>query len=216
MEKKELIYGKEKMIKQQMEERGIHNPSVLQAMKVVPREAFVPSFLESLAYEDTALPIEEGQTISQPYIVALMTESLKLQPEDRVLEVGTGCGYAAAVLSKVAAFVYTMEYFPELAKSAKRRFQELGYSNIFVLQGDGFLGWPENAPYAGISVAAASSFVPPPLLQQLTIGGHLVMPIEQEGSFQELMRVTRQGENDFSYESLGPVRFVPLLGQGQT
>jgi len=211
MEKKEAARLREGMVQQQIEARGIQDPAVLSAMRTVPREEFVSLAFRSMAYADQPLPIEDSQTISQPYIVALMAEALELKPEDCVLEVGTGSGYAAAVLSRIVSHVYTIEYFPRLASLAEQRYKDLGYTNISVRQGDGSLGWPEHAPYQGISVAAGGAIIPPSLLQQLAIGGHLVMPVDRDTIYQELVRVTKRGEEDFIYEDLGAVRFVPLL-----
>ncbi|MBI3212158.1 MAG: protein-L-isoaspartate(D-aspartate) O-methyltransferase [Simkania negevensis] len=200
------------MVREQIEARGIRDPAVLAAMRAIPREEFVLPAHRSLAYIDRPLPIEENQTISQPYIVALMAEALQLKPEDHLLEIGTGSGYAAAVLSQIVSHVYTIEYFPKLAQSAAKRLQELGYSNIAVQQGDGSLGLPEHASYPAISVAAGGA-IPPPLLEQLAVHGRLLMPVKQNDSFEELMRVTKQEKWDFTYEKLGAVCFVPLLGK---
>jgi protein-L-isoaspartate(D-aspartate) O-methyltransferase len=202
------------MVERQIVARGVSDPRVLAAMREVPREAFVPASLAELAYEDAPLPIEEAQTISQPFIVASMAEALELSPGDRVLEIGAGSGYAAAVLSRLAASVYTVERHPALAEGARQRLAELGYDNVSVLCGDGTLGWPEHAPYDGIIVAAGGPDVPPSLLAQLAPGGRLVIPIGATPREQELVRVRRYGPGpeDFRRESLGAVRFVPLVG----
>lgn len=212
MQKEEFVYLREKMVREQIEARGVRDPAVLAAMRAIPREEFVLPAHRSLAYIDRPLPIEEHQTISQPYIVALMAEALQLKPEDYLLEIGTGSGYAAAVLSQIVSHVYTIEYFPKLAQSAAKRLQELGYSNISVQQGDGSLGLPEHASYPAISVAAGGA-IPAPLLEQLAVHGRLLMPVKENASFEELTRVTKQKTGDFTYERLGAVCFVPLLGK---
>ena len=197
------------MVAEQLVPRGIKDPRVLKAMETVPREHFVPEHLRHLAYADDALPIGHNQTISQPYVVALMTEALALNPTDRVLEIGTGSGYQAAILSLLAQTVYTVERLPELAEAAKRRFAELGYHNIHVRVGDGYMGWPEHAPYDGIVVTAAAPEVPAPLLEQLADGGRLVIPVGPRWG-QTLFRLVRRG-NDFEKEPLIQVTFVPLI-----
>ena len=166
-----------RMVERQLLSRGVTDESVLAAMREVPREAFIAGELAEFAYEDTPLPIEAGQTISQPYIVAAMTAALELSPRDRVLEIGTGSGYAAAVLSRIAADVYTVERHEELARAGERRLRALGYPNVQVLHADGTLGWPQHAPYEAIVVAAGGPDIPQPLLDQLAIGGRLVIPI---------------------------------------
>jgi protein-L-isoaspartate(D-aspartate) O-methyltransferase len=198
------------MIREQLQNRKIQDERVLQAMAIVPRHRFVPAEYEAQAYNDQALPIAAGQTISQPFIVALTAAVLHLKPDDRVLEIGTGSGYAAAVLSRLAAEVYTVERHRELALAASRRFDELGYPNIWVRVGDGSRGWEQYAPFDAIAVAAAGPSLPRSLLLQLVDGGRLVMPLGGCDE-QHLMRVTRQGDR-FREESLGPVRFVPLIG----
>ncbi len=199
------------MVKMQIEARGVRDPRVLAAMAEVPREQFLPPGLAEFAYDDRPLPIEAGQTISQPYIVALMTEALALQPGDDVLEIGTGSGYAAAVLSRVARNVFTIERHAELADVAHERLARLGYRNVHVRCGDGTLGWPEHAPYPAIIVAAGGPEPPRALLEQLEIGGRLVIPVG-ESRAQELVRITRVGEAEYQREDLGSVRFVPLIG----
>ncbi len=198
------------MVDRQIEARGIDDPAVLKAMREIPREKFVLSSFQPLAYSDQPLPIEEGQTISQPYIVALMAANLHLTPEDTVLEVGTGSGYAAAVLSRIAKKVYTIEYFPKLATSAETRLRDLGYTNIEVKQGDGSHGWPEHAPYQAISVAAGGD-IPEALLEQLAPGGRLIMPVDRDGLYQDLMLIIKRSDGTYTYTNLGAVRFVPLL-----
>lgn len=193
-----------------LRQRGIRDQRVLEAMARVPREAFLPPHLQAAAYGDHPLPIEEHQAISQPYIVALMTQCLNLQPNDRVLEIGTGSGYAAAVLAEVAGTVWSVERHASLAESARTRLRELGYDNVQVSHRDGSQGWPEEAPFDAISVTAGADHIPPRLLEQLGLGGRLVMPVGQEGH-QHLKRMTRQGTGDFLETNLGRVSFVPLI-----
>jgi len=200
------------MVSATIERRGIRDRAVLEAMRIVPRHEFVPPALIEFAYNDTPLPIGEGQTISQPYVVALMVEALELKPGDRVLEVGTGSGYAAAVISRIASEVYTIERHESLARLAQSRFAKLGYQNVHVLHGDGTLGWPEHAPYDAISVTAGGPHIPEPLLWQLAEGGRLVIPVGTAEE-QTLLRVTRQPGDKFRKQSLGGVRFVPLIGE---
>lgn len=199
------------MVDRHIRARGVYDSRVLEALRVVPREAFVPPELADMAYEDRPLPIEAGQTISQPYIVAVMTEALALQPSNRVLEIGTGSGYAAAVLAHVAKQVYTVERHAELADVARERLERLGYSNVEIRCGDGTLGWSEHAPFDAIIVAAGGPEVPPALLDQLALGGRLIIPVGT-GRAQELVRVTRTGETEYRREDLGAVQFVPLIG----
>jgi protein-L-isoaspartate(D-aspartate) O-methyltransferase len=205
-------YRREIMIREHLMMRGIRDPAVLAAMRQVPREAFVDVGMQELAYEDHPLPIAEGQTISQPYIVAYMTEALELSGSERVLEIGTGSGYAAAVLSRIVDTVYSVERLEELARSARQRLERLGYTNVIVLEGDGTLGWPEHAPFDAIVVTAGAPRVPKPLLQQLAMGGRLVIPVGSSSFLQSLIRVRRLGEDEFRYEDLCGVRFVPLVG----
>ncbi len=203
--------SRQDMVERQLAARGISDPRVLAAMREVPREAFVPERLAEFSYEDTPLPIEEGQTISQPYIVAAMAEALELRPEDRVLEIGAGSGYAAAVLSRVGREVWAVERHPELARLAAERLARLGYDNAHVLEGDGTLGLPEHAPYDAIVVAAGGPEVPPALREQLAVGGRLVIPVSEDPRLQTLVRVRRRADG-FDHEDLGAVRFVPLVG----
>ena len=203
---------RKQMIDYQLAARGLHDEAVLKAVSAVPREEFVPTELVEFAYSDSPLPIAARQTISQPYIVALMTAALELQPEDRVLEVGTGSGYAAAVLAEIAKEVYTVERHKILADTARRRLGQLGYENTHVLHGDGTLGWPEYAPFDAIVVAAGGPEVPDTLKQQLAIGGRLVIPVGSSLRTQKLLRVLRISEHEFEEEDLGSVRFVPLIG----
>lgn len=201
-----------RMVERHLIARGIRDPAVLHAMRTVPREAFIAGELAEFAYEDAPLPIEAGQTISQPYIVAAMTAALELRESDRVLEIGTGSGYAAAVLSRIAADVYTVERHEELALAAERRLRTLGYTNVHVRHGDGTLGWSEHAPYDAIVVAAGGPDIPKALLDQLAVGGRLVIPIGPTPREQELLRVRRRADGGYWREELGAVRFVPLIG----
>lgn len=204
---------KERMVSQHLLARGIRDQAVIRAMREVPRESFLPPAMERFAYDDGPLPIEAGQTISQPYIVAYMIEALELLGSERVLEIGTGSGYAAAVLSRCAGEVFTVERIASLAQGAEVRLQELGYHNVTVRLGDGTLGWPEHAPYQGIVVTAGAPELPAPLLSQLATGGRLVIPVGPTQHLQTLVRVRREGENDYRREELCPVRFVPLIGE---
>ena len=203
---------RERMVQDQIAARGVRDPAVLAAMRKVPRECFVESAQADAAYDDGPLPIGEGQTISQPYVVAVMTEALRLGPGDRVLEIGTGSGYAAAVLSLIAAEVYTIERIESLAERARARLAETGYANVHVRYGDGTLGWPEHAPYDGIVITAGGPDVPPSLLRQMAVGGRLVMPVGPQPRFQRLVRVVRTGEQTWDREALEEVAFVPLIG----
>lgn len=199
------------MIKTQLVKRDITDESVLNSMLTVPRHYFVQEDQKEYAYYDSPLNIGEGQTISQPYIVAWMAQLLELASKDRVLEIGTGSGYSAAVLSRIASQVYTMERHEVLAERARDRFQTLDYKNIKVRLEDGTLGWPEEAPFDAILVTAGAPFIPEPLLEQLSIGGRLVIPVGKKGD-QELIRVRKSLDNDFIHEHLGQVRFVSLIG----
>lgn len=201
------------MVETQLVARGIRHPAVLRGMGSVPREWFVPEPEAPYAYEDSALPIGEAQTISQPYVVALMAEALEPRVADRVLEIGTGSGYAAAVLAEIVAEVYSVERVDGLARAAAARLAGLGYRNVHVLRGDGTRGWPEHAPYDGIVVTAGGPEVPAPLLPQLRVGRHLVVPVGPTPRSQELVRVTRRSDDEYGRESLGPVAFVPLIGE---
>lgn len=201
---------RQEMVNQHLKARGIRDPDVLQAMAQVPREHFVAPHLAEFAYGDKPLPIEESQTISQPFIVALMLQAARLHSEARVLEIGTGSGYAAALMGQLAREVHTVERHACLAEGAAQRLQ--GYPNVHVHLADGTLGWPPAAPYAAIIVAAASPEIPEALKQQLVIHGRLVIPVGR-GKEQRLLRVTRQAATQFTEDDLGPVMFVPLIGQ---
>lgn len=192
--------------------RGIGNRAVLDALRSVPREAFVPEELAEFAYDDAPLPIGERQTISQPYVVALTLDALELRGGERVLDVGTGSGYAAALVSRIAGEVYSIERVESLATAARERLERLGYANVRVVCGDGSRGWPEHAPYDAIAVAAGGPKIPDALLRQLAVGGRLVMPVGPEDS-QKLVRVTRESDDDFRQEELASVQFVPLIGE---
>lgn len=204
---------RERLVDKTLRAQGICNEPVLQAIRSVPREEFVGDELRSAAYRNTALPISCGQTISQPLIVAQMLAVLDLKPESKVLEVGTGSGYAAAVMEKLARDVFTIERVAELALSATARLKQLGYHNVHVRHGDGSTGWPDEAPFDAISVAAAGPDVPASLLKQLKQDGRLVMPVGSDSNSQELICVIRKGADDYQRLNLGLVRFVPLIGK---
>jgi len=206
------VADRNRMVERQIVRRGVVDPLVLDAVRSVPREAFLPEEMREFAYDDSPLPIEEGQTISQPYIVALMTEALKLQGHETVLEIGTGSGYAAAVLARVVRQVYTVERYAQLAAKAAAALASEGFSNVHVRHGDGTLGWPEHAPYDAIVVAAGGPEVPESLKEQLKLGGRLVIPVGADPRVQELLRVTRVSEREYRTEELMDVRFVPLVG----
>lgn len=202
---------REAMVDNQIVARGVSDERVLAAMREVPRHEFVPGDYLGQAYEDHPLPIGFGQTISQPFIVAWMTELLQIQPGDRVLEIGTGSGYQAAILAEITGEVYTVEIIPELATVAEERLRRLGYTQILVANRDGYHGWEEYGPYDAIIVTAAPDHIPPPLIQQLKDGGRLVIPVGPPGAYQTLWQIIKQGEQLISH-NLGPVRFVPLTG----
>jgi protein-L-isoaspartate(D-aspartate) O-methyltransferase len=201
------------MVQRQIAGRGVRSEKVLDAMRKVPRERFLPKGEGVWAYDDNPLPIGDGQTISQPYVVAYMTEALLLEGGEKVLEVGTGSGYAAAILAEIAAEVYTIERIEGLATMASRVLDDLGYANVHVRHGDGTLGWPEQAPFDGIVVTAAGPEAPQTLKQQLKIGGRLVIPVGESKWYQQVVRITRVAEAEFETEDLLPVRFVPLIGE---
>ena len=204
---------RERMVERQIVARGIAERSILEAFRAVPRHAFVAPEHAEQAYGDHPLPIAAKQTISQPYIVALMIEAAEVGAGDRVLEVGAGSGYAAAVIGRIASWVTAIERHPELARLAQERLAELGYGNVHVVQGDGTTGWREAAPYDAILVAASGSHVPTALSEQLVCGGRLVMPVGSPGGVQRLVRVTKQADGSLQQSDLGPVRFVPLIGE---
>lgn len=203
---------RERMVETQIVTRGVRQPAVLQAMKTVPRHLFVPEPFRAQAYEDYPLPIGAQQTISQPYIVALMTELLDLTGDERVLEIGTGSGYQAAVLSRVAGEVYTIEILEPLGRQAQRILGELGYKNIHTRIGDGYQGWPDAAPYDAIVVTAAPERIPQPLLDQLKVGGRMVIPV---GAFFQDLLVLTKTPNGVDKKNIIPVRFVPMTGEAQ-
>lgn len=202
-----------RMVEQQLAARGIRDPRVLAAFLAVPRERFVPEEALAMAYLDRPLPIGAGQTISQPYIVAVTIEAMQLGGGERVLEIGAGSGYAAAVVSHVAREVFTVERIPALAELAHQRLRHLGFRNVHVRCGDGTLGWPEHAPYDAIAVAAGGPAPPRALLRQLRIGGRLVIPIGKDDASQVLVRIVRVGDDQFREEPIVRVRFVPLIGE---
>ncbi|MCS7281515.1 MAG: protein-L-isoaspartate(D-aspartate) O-methyltransferase [Desulfobacterota bacterium] len=212
MNSNEFKTKREHMVETQIVARGIKDERVIRAMRKVPRHLFLDEALWPQAYEDYPLPIGERQTISQPYIVALMTEKLNLKGHESVLEVGTGSGYQAAILAELAEKVYSIERIPSIAKRARKILDELNYTNVLIKIGDGTLGWKEYAPFDGIIVTAASPYVPKPLLEQLKIGGRLVIPIGGEFS-QDLIVYTKVGENDYEEENYGGCRFVKLIGE---
>jgi protein-L-isoaspartate(D-aspartate) O-methyltransferase len=200
-----------RMVETQLRKRGLHDERVLTAFKTVPRHLFVPASLQYAAYDDTPLPIGLGQTISQPYIVGLMISLLELQGDERVLELGTGSGYEAALLSQIAGEVHTIELVPELGVAAEALLQELGFGNVHVHMGDGSLGWSEAAPYSGIIAAAAAPHVPPPLLQQLSEDGRLVLPVASD--HEQWLRVFRRSGDDYDERVITSVAFVPMRGK---
>jgi protein-L-isoaspartate(D-aspartate) O-methyltransferase len=203
---------RKEMVKKQIQARGIADKNTLKALEVVPRHLFVPEEYQDQAYDDGPLPIGYGQTISQPYIVAYMTELLNVGPDDVVLEIGTGSGYQAAILSRIVKKVYTVEIVEELGFAAKERLKALNYDNVEVKIGDGYYGWEEHAPYSGIIVTAASEYIPPPLIKQLKDKGRMIIPVGSPFSVQNLMLVEKSGDK-IRTKSLIPVRFVPLTRQ---
>ena len=203
-----------RMVETQIQARGVRDERVLAAMRKVPRHEFVDPSERDHAYEDHPLPIAGSQTISQPYIVALMTELLALPERARVLEIGTGSGYQSAVLGEIAAEVYSIEIVPDLARSSSQKLQQLGYANVKVREGDGYRGWPEHAPFDGIIVTAAPERIPQPLVEQLAAGGRMVIPVG--GFFQELKVFTKQPDGRVVEKDIIPVRFVPMTGEIET
>jgi len=207
----DAISQRKAMVDQQIARRGVRDGAVLAAMGCVPREEFVPASLIEAAYQDGPLPIGHGQTISQPYIVALMAQAAQILPGDRILEIGTGSGYSAAILAQLGKEVFTVERIPPLALEAEERFKKLGYLNVHAKVDDGTLGWPEKGPFDAIVVTAGAPVVPETLLQQLVEGGRIVIPVGDQFS-QELLRLTKKDQT-FTREILEYVRFVPLIGK---
>lgn len=204
---------REAMIERQIASRGIHEPAILEAFRSVPREEFLSPEYADLAYGDHPLPIEAGQTISQPYIVALMIHAAEMKAGDNVLEVGAGSGYAAAVMSRIAGQVTAIERQPELVKVAQGRMQRLGFDNVRIVEGDGTRGWEPEAPYDAILAAASGSHIPPAWIDQLADGGRIVMPVGEPSFIQKLIKVTKGPAGKLITEDLGGVRFVPLIGE---
>ena len=204
---------REEMVERQLRRRGITEPHILEAFRAVPREAFVGGAVAHLAYGDHPLPIEAQQTISQPYIVALMIQAAGIEAGDTVLEVGAGSGYAAAVMSQIAGKVVGVERQHELVEVARERLRRFGYDNVEIVEGDGTIGWPDAAPFDAILAAASGSHVPQALLDQLKPGGRLVMPVGEPGWVQKLVKVTKQSDGTLEQSDLGAVRFVPLIGE---
>jgi protein-L-isoaspartate(D-aspartate) O-methyltransferase len=203
--------ARERMVREQIQARGISRPEVLKAMRSVPRHSFVPADLADSAYQDHPLPIGEGQTISQPYVVALMTELLDLKPSEKVLEIGTGSGYQAAVLSVLASDVFTIEIKQKLFENASNNLKKYDYKNVTCRHGDGYFGWPEAAPFDAIMITAAVDHIPPPLIAQLKDGGRLVLPLGSPFGYQNLVLVTKRGREVVLRNIIG-VLFVPLTG----
>jgi len=201
------------MVTRYIQGQGIRDPNVLRSLRTVPRHAFVGPGEQRYAYADRPLPIDQDQTISQPYVVAFMTEALKLKPNSKVLEIGTGSGYQAAVCAEIASEVYTIEIIEELAKSAEECLKKLGYRNVFVKAGDGYFGWEENAPYDAIIGTAAAGRVPEPLLEQLKPGGRMILPYGSPYGLQYLVLITKDDEGNLQKRSVMPVRFVPMTGE---
>ena len=209
----DFVSEREAMVERQLRRRGITEPDILDAFRAVPREAFVGTDKAHLAYGDHPLPIEAGQTISQPYIVALMIQAAAIKPNDIVLEVGSGSGYAAAIISRIASRVIGVERQHELVEVSRERLRRLGYENIEIVEGDGTRGWRDGAPYDAILAAASGNHVPESLLSQLAPCGRLVIPLGRPGAVQRLVKVTRQEDGILVQEDLGAVRFVPLIGE---
>jgi protein-L-isoaspartate(D-aspartate) O-methyltransferase len=209
----ERIRERERMVTYDIENRGVNDPNVLRAMRTVPRHAFVQRWDLRRAYADHPLPIGHNQTISQPYIVAYMTEYLELDPNSKVFEVGTGSGYQAAVCGEIAGEVYTVEILKRLAESAKERLDELGYRNVRVRHADGYFGWEDKAPFDAIIITAATGLVPPPLIEQLKPGGRMILPLGSPYGSQWLVLITKDDKGEVRSRSLIPVRFVPMTGR---
>ena len=206
-------FERTRMVDVQIQRRDVRDPNVLASMRTVPRHAFVRPHDLRRAYRDHPLAIGLGQTISQPYIVGYMTDALKLEAESRVLEIGTGSGYQAAVCAEIVREVYTIEILEELAESAKERLKELGYKNVFVKAGDGYFGWEEKGPFDAIIVTCAAGFVPPPLVEQLKPGGRMILPLGSPFGAQTLVLITKNDKGEVRSRSLLPVRFVPMVGR---
>ncbi|MFH0907678.1 MAG: protein-L-isoaspartate(D-aspartate) O-methyltransferase [bacterium] len=202
------------MVRDTIASRGVRDPAVLAAMRRVPRHEFVPERFRSAAYADEPLPIGMDQTISQPYIVAAMTELIQVGPQDTVLEIGTGSGYQAAVLAEVVKRVYSIEILPELGRTAAELLARLGYTNVDVRIGDGYVGWPEHAPFDGIIVTAGADHVPVPLVEQLKAGGRMVIPVGPTLSVQDLLLIEKMSDGSIRTNNIMPVRFVPLTRAG--
>jgi protein-L-isoaspartate(D-aspartate) O-methyltransferase len=202
------------MIQNDIKGRGVKDKKVLDAMARIPRHLFVEERLRERAYADYPLPIGDGQTISQPYVVALMTEALRLRPGDRVLEIGTGSGYQAAVLAEIVKDVYTIEIRKSLADMAEKRFRELGYKNVKVKYADGYLGWEEYAPFDAIIITASANHIPPPLIRQIKEGGRLIIPLGNTVYYQTLTLLTKK-KGDLDVEQMGSVAFVPMIGEAE-
>lgn len=211
-EEERFATAREKMVREQLLGRDIKDENVVRAMAKLPRHLFVDASLSGKAYNDHPLPIDEGQTISQPYVVALMTQAIGVKPGQKVLEVGTGSGYQAAVLSEMGGQVYTIEIRPKLAEKARSVLQSLAYGDVKVRPGDGYYGWPEAAPFDAIMVTAAANHIPPPLLEQLAEGGKLVIPLGSTAYFQTLTLVEKKGEKRYT-RHIGSVQFVPMVGK---
>lgn len=211
-ESRELTAARDRMVNEQIEARGVKNAVVLEAMRTVPRHLFIPDAQRGQAYEDHPVPIGEGQTISQPYIVALMTEALELEYEDRVLEIGTGSGYQAAVLASIVETVYSIEIRLPLHESSTETLKSIGYGNVLTLGGDGYYGWEDFSPFDAIMITAAVDHIPRPLLDQLADGGKLILPLGDPYGFQDLVLITRQ-EDEFAMEYITGVLFVPMTGR---
>ncbi len=207
------MHPRDKMIEQQLKGRDIYDGKVLRAMHAVDRALFVPKEMQDSAYDDTPLPIGRGQTISQPYIVAYMAQAMDLKPEDKVLEIGSGCGYNAAVLSQMASHVYSIEIIEWLTDLARKNLIKAGITNVSLLHGDGYKGWPEKSPFDKIMLTAAAPYVPKALKDQLNVGGKILIPLGN--GFQKLILFEKEGEEDYTEHDLIPVRFVPLTGKRQ-
>lgn len=210
----QYVLKRQQMVEQDIVRRGVHDPSVLKAMGKVPRHLFVDESYRSRAYGDHPLPIGEGQTISQPYVVALMTEALQLDSRDRVLEIGTGSGYQAAVLAEIVKDVYTIEIRKVLANKAERTLNGLGYKNVVVKNADGYFGWEQYAPFDAIIITAAANHIPTPLIKQLKEGGKLIIPLGSTIYFQTLTLATKK-HGELEIEQISPVAFVPMIGEMQ-